>query len=540
MPVRRLLLSIAITGAVAAAVLAGLAVAPRRAAAGSGREHYVAAGGRETGSGSADDPWDLATALSGRADVSPGDTVWLEGGVYSGAFLCELSGTADAPIVVRALPGARATIDGAGFSDPALTVRGSWTVYQDFEVTNSTPSRPAVRDGRPTGVAVFGPNTKFVHLAVHDAGQGFGFWSEAPDSEIYGCLIYNNGTTSYDHGIYVQNATGAKRMVDNVVFHNAGCGIHGYGSSEASLKNLWIEGNALFDNGIVTPGDPSANLLVGGGTPASGLRVLSNATWTRERHDTTAQIGSDAGNVDAIVQGNRFVGYVSVLNWAALSMAGNSFCGSTTLVALETTLSLPSPFFGWDRNRYVSEERQWQPFTLLTPGETRGFWYPDWQAATGADSESAYEKSAPRGTEVLVRASRYEPGRAMIVAYNWDRTGSVSADLTGVLSEGDRFEIRSAQNPWGPAIRSGVYAGGAVSIPMTATAVAVPAGLPAPASAAPEFDVFLLTSSAAAAPTSTPRPPPPAAGTPTPTPTSAGGAPTPAVTRSRPSKFPDP
>ena len=522
MPRRRLLAALA-----AVAVLAVFFAI--EAVSASSTDHYVAPGGHEGAAGSADDPWDLATALSG-ADgaVAAGDTIWVAAGVYPGSFTSALAGTSDAPVVVRALPGARATLDGAGSSDPVLTVKGAWTTFQDLEITNSDPSRPAVRSSRPAGVAAFAPGSKFVHLVVHDAGQGFGFWSEAPDSEIYGCVIYHNGATTYDHGIYVQNKDGGKRMVDNVIFQNAGAGIHAYGTSAASLANLWIEGNTLFDNGSLLPGtqDASANLVVGGGAPVRGLRVYSNSTWTRELHDTTASFGSDTPSVDAIVQGNRFVGFVDVVGWAALSMSGNAFTGSTTLVRLETSLGLPSPLLGWDDNRYVSGETEWQPFSLTTPSGTRGFWYPDWQAATGSDAHSEYVVGPPAGTEVVVRPSRYEPGRATVIAYDWSGASSVSADLSGVVAEGDRYEIKTALDPFGPAVASGVYAGGEVSIPMRARAVESPAGLPAPATTSPQFDVFLVTS---AAPPATPAP----SLTPTPP---ASGDPPPDVTPPRPPK----
>jgi hypothetical protein len=520
---------VALAAAVIVAVLSAIA-----AVSASSQDHYAAPGGRAGAAGSADDPWDLATALSGaEGAIAAGDTVWLAAGVYSGAFTSSLPGTSDAPIVVRALPGARATLDGAGFSDPVLTVKGAWTTFQDLEITNSDPSRPAVKSSRPTGVAAFAPGSKFVHLYVHDAGQGFGFWSEAPDSEIYGCVIYHNGATTYDHGIYVQNRDGGKRMVDNVIFQNAGAGIHAYGTSAASLANLWIEGNAVFDNGVLVPdsGDGSANLVVGGGAPVRGLRVYGNSTWTRELHDTTASFGSDTPSVDAIVQGNRFVGFVDVVGWAALSMSGNAFTGSTTLVRLETTLGLPSPFLGWDDNRYVSGETEWQPFSLTTSSGTRGFWYPDWQAATGSDANSEYTVGPPTGVDVVVRPSRYEPGRATVIAYDWNSAPSVSADLSGTVEEGARYEIRTALDPFGPAVAAGVYAGGEVSIPMRARPVASPAGLAAPATTAPQFDVFLVTSGAAPTPTPTATPGPRSA-----TPTPSGGSPPAEVTPRRPPK----
>ncbi|HKC47571.1 MAG TPA: hypothetical protein VKB63_08220, partial [Gemmatimonadales bacterium] len=75
--------------------------------------HYVAPQGTPAGNGSVQRPWDLQFALSGaQGRVHAGDTVWLRGGTYHGAFRTALDGGAGRWIVFRQYPGERATIDG--------------------------------------------------------------------------------------------------------------------------------------------------------------------------------------------------------------------------------------------------------------------------------------------------------------------------------------------------------------------------------------------------------------------------------------------
>src|SRR5262249_46426134 len=45
-------------------------------------EFFVSPQGRTNGTGAANNPWDLQTALYHPAAVSPGDTIWLRGGTY--------------------------------------------------------------------------------------------------------------------------------------------------------------------------------------------------------------------------------------------------------------------------------------------------------------------------------------------------------------------------------------------------------------------------------------------------------------------------
>ncbi len=95
------------------------------------------------------------------------------------------------------------------------------------------------------------------------------FWTQATDSEIYGNLIYYNGWDSPDrshgHGIYTQNRTGTKRVVDNIFFQHFSQGYQTYGSATAFLDNFCLEGNACFKTDRSTA-DNRRNFLIGGGS----------------------------------------------------------------------------------------------------------------------------------------------------------------------------------------------------------------------------------------------------------------------------------
>lgn len=487
------------------------------ASSATGTDRYASPNGRRLGAGTISDPWDLTSALSQSSGVHPGDTLWLRGGTYSGSYTSWLSGTSAAPITVRQYPGERATLDGRGTGAPVLSVAGPYVTFWGFEVTNSEPLRPAVRDGRPEGVDVRAANTRLINLAIHDAGQGVGLWTEAPDSEMTGCLVYNNGTTIYDHGIYTQNAYGTKRIRENVILNNYGFGIHAYGSASASLVNFEISGNASFHNGSIGSSSTMPDILVGGDSPAAGIRVFDNSTYTRPFTNTTVRIGSGTNNNDASVTNNTFAGYSTFQNWASLVVTGNRFYGSTTMIQLQAWLPLPGSWLSWNQNSYVSQEAQWQPFNLTTTS-TVGLFFPGWRTATGADANSSYTKGNPTGTRVDVRPNPYERGRANIIVYNWSLSPVVYADVPSVLPVGAYYEVHSAQDFFGAPVASGIYNGAPIALPMNATSVQPPMGLPAPPTTAPEFNVFVVTLAGAAA---VPTPAPTAVAPPAPTPTPA-------------------
>ena len=469
--------------------------------------YYVAPSGHPTGDGSIGNPWDLQTALSGPPAVRPGDTIWLRGGTYTGAagagysFACSLKGTAGLPISVRQYPGERVTIDGRGAVYGTILVQhSSWTVFRNLEVTDSDVSRNPPSAAILTETAGLwvrdSNNIKFINMVVHDLpGQGFGFWQENSDSEIYGSLIYYNGSNRFRHGIYVDNQNGTKRITDNILFTNSGFGIHGYASSASAYENnIRIEGNVSFDNGLLVPGiAPQGNILLGvdsASSPAANPAILNNYTYHRaSAMSSTGQwFGYVNGCTNPVIFGNYFVGDTRWANCTAnATITGNTFYGN------QFSSSSPSP---------------------------------------SSFSSNLFTTSRPIGVKTVVRANQYDSGRANIAVYNWGLASSVNVDLSGVVAGGATYEIRDAQNFFGPPVRSGVYGGGAVSVPMDGGSVS-PVAFPVPFPTGPEFKAFVVLSgqgslpsptatAVTASPTVTPAPPTatPVVPTQTPVPTS--------------------
>jgi hypothetical protein len=460
--------------------------------ASAGRSHHVAPAGSPHGDGSANAPWDLPTALNQPEVLQPGDTIWLHGGSYKGKFISRLAGTAEAPIVVRQFPGERATIDGN------LNVGGESAIFWGFEVANSDTGRPD-----QAGVSIRAPRSKFINLAVHDhGGNGFTFAVEALDAEIYGSLVYNNGSMKNGsepagQGIAAQNKDGEKRIEDNVLFNQFASGIQIYGSDAVALKNFHVAGNASFSSG-------RPDLLVGGGSAASGIVVNSNYTYRTDK-GTTAVFGNEWGptNGDLALTDNVFVGSTKIITWGQITAMRNAFAGAETLLMLRVPADASlTPDYDWRENSYVAAEGKWQPFNLSQgAASVGGFFLPDWQQKTGLDKGSKYSRGQPTGTSVFVRPNRYEPGRANVVVYNWDRLPTVKADMKDVMQRGARYEVRSAQDFFGAPVLSGTYDGQPLTLPMRATRPPTPVGREASTAATgPEFDVFVVLPAPPAAP----------------------------------------
>lgn len=484
-----------------AALLATLTVALSTRAA----DVFVAPDGVREGNGSKGRPVDLDTALEGGDRVKPGDTVWLRGGTYSGAFKSRLKGTEAAPITVRAMPGERVTIDcsPSGARNPMFTVQGQWTIFWGLEITSSPPKRVTKTAGsspddiRRGGINCRGANITLVNLVIHDTDQGLGFWGDGEGGEVYGCVIYNNGwigpERGHGHAIYAQNKTGAKRLVDNILGNQFGYGIHVYGEEAAFLSGFHIEGNIAFNNGLPANGSQNPNILVGGDIPADRIALIDNCTYHAGLAGQTLRLGYSAPNKDLLVRGNYFAGLAHVMRWAKINLTGNTFIAAGEAVQLEPPAEGMGQY-AWDHNSYFSEQPSGDLFRLAGKGSSQPLAWKQWTSKTGFDAHSQFTPGRPTGVKVFVRPNRYEPGRANLAVYNWDHAEAIELDLKGVLSVGQQFRIVSAQDFYGLPVLKGRYEGKPVSLSMSTAPAATPRGLKLGKliKSGPEFGAFVV------------------------------------------------
>ncbi len=439
--------------------------------------HFVSPSGSQSGDGSQDHPWDLATALKQPASVQPGDTIYLRAGIYRGPFVSTLTGTTASPITVRAYPGERVTIDGKGTDGhDVLGIQGAWATYRDLEITNSDTLRstnipgpwPSDLPRNAPGVRIYKAGNRIINCVIHDDGTGVGYEvGGAGDGEVTGNLIFFNGWQGPDrghgHGLYGQNATDTRRIKENIVFENFDHGYQIYGSENpsAALNNFYLEGNVLFDNGRISrEGNGGRNILLGGGNVAKNPTLISNYTYYTGGGSLN-QLGYAAGCINAVVTDNIFIGggLRLVAGCQVTSMTGNIF------QAIE----------GFTASMFPSNTYLTGPFT---------------------------------GARIAVRPNPYEPGRANIIIFNGDQKSVVDVDLSpSGLQPGQAFEIHDAQNFYGPAVWAGLYSAGQhAMLTMTGLTMARPVGnVPRQPSHTPiDFGVFVVLPVTAGTPTPPP------------------------------------
>ena len=382
-----------------------LAVTATRVAA---ADWFVGPDGKPGNAGSQASPWDIASALDGKQQVAPGDTIRLLAGTYRRRpkehFDVRLVGTKDKPIHVRPAQGARATIDGGiAVHKPSAH---TWLWDLEILVSEPNPTEPVGPGSHPEGfkrpwggLNMFGgKHCKYIHLAIHDCRQGISCWKGETDPEIYGCIITNNGWLATDRGhghcIYTQNQTGVKTIANCILScrYRGTYTMHAYGSSRAWVDNYLIADNIAYGLGP---------FLVGGGKPSRGIRVLRNCL-----HGVSMRIGYNAPyNEDCEIRDNLIVdGDLAITRYRKVVNEGNR---------------------------------------ILKKGEKR-----------------------PRDTKAILLPNQYDPQRAHLAVFNFGNARRVAVRVASFLKPGDAYRLMDPKALFGEPVFQGTCAGDTIAVPV--------------------------------------------------------------------------
>jgi hypothetical protein len=472
-------------------------------AAAMAAEWHVAPSGSASGAGTQASPWDLCYAVSGSTynkSVKPGDTIWVHAGNYTYAsavgkpyqdgargISVNLVGTAAAPIKVAAWPGDRATVQ-------TLMDMGCWNA--DGGQPNYTwiiGLEVVTRGYNPLGVkgfeigasygSYFHPGDclgdKVINCIVHDCGPtngqqsvghyggGFGEWYATAGLEVHGNLVYYNGMDDSDrahgHGFYMQTAeTSANPSIykNNIVFRNFDNGyqIYGSGSTGSGADYVHMIHNVMFNTSEISYRGlgHGQEIWASGGSTFTNPQLIGEMTY-----DPRTKGGS------VVVKQSSNLTFTDGI--FVCDAPGGSFLWGTS-----------------NSNPTVSGVTIYGPLAA--------------NSATFTSAQATITPTRPAaGQKIFVYKNDYEAGRGNVIIFNWAKSSTVDVDLSPVLSPGDMYEVRDAQNWFKGAVSGtgGTYMGGTVNFPMTGLTAAAPVAISAPqvtsfTHTAPEFAVFVV------------------------------------------------
>ena len=272
----------------------------------AGNTYYVATNGNDGDPGTETLPF--LTLSHGVRVLKPGDTLYVKEGLYQEKVSNIPSGSSwSAPVTVAAYPGHSVTIRPGYIGNPALYFEG-----KSYIIINGL-----ILDGSVIGDSYFtvvdlslnAHHIRFQNVEVKNGYyQGVYAGGTAHHNEFINMAVHDNGTTDFDHGLYIKGPDNLVERSD--VYRNAGWGVHIYNETTANLaNNNIVRNNKVHDNarlgrrgtGIILSsgtGNTAYNNLVWGN--AGGIQIGYVAPTDSEVYNNTVYANRDYGiRVDA-------------------------------------------------------------------------------------------------------------------------------------------------------------------------------------------------------------------------------------------------
>jgi parallel beta-helix repeat protein len=276
----------------------------------AGTVFWVDPAGDDAADGSADRPF--RSLAKGLAAATPGDLVCARPGTYVENLLITKSGLSDKPIILSCAPGALGKVKitpSAEYvtSNPhgaVITVSGAQYIWINGLIIEGPRGRPeaptsetyganGITWANGAGLGCRATNNVVyynVHCGLKEMGHG------GTQITMEGNVIFENGTSSTDHGIYCP--ADAVTINGNILFNHPGYGIHSYSSPRGQriTRNLCLGNKA---GGILLAGSETQvyhNVCSGNGVGI--LYFRSNCLYNVVENNIFAFNGVDGGYDD--------------------------------------------------------------------------------------------------------------------------------------------------------------------------------------------------------------------------------------------------
>jgi parallel beta-helix repeat protein len=192
--------------------------------------------------------------------LKPGDTLYVRAGTYA-EFLGNLPGgnSWSTPVTIAAYPGQSVTLRPASGENVFRFDSSSerYIIVEGLIIDGKSISGNAIKITSGTNVGT-AHHIRFKNCEIRNTPTSGIFVTPGADyNEFINLNVHNNGTTKYDHGLYIR---GACNLVSFCQVHdNVGHGIHVYSqdNTTAAHDNV-VQSNRIFNNG-------SRGILIGSG-----------------------------------------------------------------------------------------------------------------------------------------------------------------------------------------------------------------------------------------------------------------------------------
>ena len=185
----------------------------------------------------------FATIQYACEQISAGDTVFVADGTYAGFDFRDNNGTANAPIVFKAMTNTVVLNQNGPQRDDIINIEEcNYVVIDGFTTNDAT--------GGGNGIRIVLSNHCVVRNCMCNNNAERGIFTGFTDD----ILIENNKCSNSvdEHGIYVSNSSDRPIIRYNECYGNNGCGIHMNGDlstgGDGTISDAQVYGNIVYDN----------------------------------------------------------------------------------------------------------------------------------------------------------------------------------------------------------------------------------------------------------------------------------------------------
>jgi hypothetical protein len=217
------------------------------------------------------------TIRSGITCLKPGDTLYVQSGVYGEEIVNPTGGTSwGNPVTIAAYPGHTVTIKPNSGASRVLTfASGSsqYVIVDGFILDASNAGYDVVKITHSTGLG----HSNYIRIKNSEIknARNQGILVFGTGNEFIGLNIHHNGVDRFTHGMYI---CGYGNLVEKSEIHeNSGYGITVYNETGGADNNT-LRANKLWGNGWSS--DYTAGIGLASG---SGNKVYNNLVWNNKQ-----------------------------------------------------------------------------------------------------------------------------------------------------------------------------------------------------------------------------------------------------------------
>lgn len=486
--------------------------------------YYVDTSGSQFNLGTLNSPWNLEHALSHPSIVQAGDTIWIRQGTYSCADTSYLQGSPAANIVVRNYNNERVIlkspcqpgIPNNAYTMNTLTVAKPYVTFWGLEITSDCTNRKSytwnfINDysiNKVNGVNVpLAHHVKLINLIVHNVSViGIGSWAQSVGSEIYGCLVFNNGCQDslrgHGHAIYSQNkdtASVQKVIKNNFLFNNFGDGLNIYSTGGfdtingvitpyGEITNYLLEDNVVFNGGSISDSlistERTYNMLVGSNNLSAKDITIKNNIFYRDIDGKSIKLGNVSNDsvsssiINENVHFNNNVVYGGTSGYAPVVLKKHKWFEFNYNTIINQALNSWDHGVFWENNSITHDSTDIKTTFIWDHNYYNNRVYKigldsiaKWKNDMQKDSNSTFSTNAlPSGSWKIVQ-NQYEPKKLYVTILNWEKLDSVEVNLDSFIAPNSIYKISDIQNIISatPFSLTGNYVTGGIQFPMNLT-----------------------------------------------------------------------